>query len=50
MLITHGLLATFDEDNRLLPDGALRIVDDRITKIGTTAQLTARYRGEKTLS
>ena len=49
MLITHGLLATFDEENRLLPDGALRIVDDRITEIGTTAQLTARYRGEKTL-
>jgi putative selenium metabolism protein SsnA len=50
MLIINGMVATFDEHNRLLPDGALYIVDDRIVEIGESAQLAAKYPDEKTLN
>lgn len=49
MLITHGLLATFDEADTLLLDGALRIVGDRITEMGSTTELLARYPDEECL-
>lgn len=50
MLIINGTVATFDEQNRLLPEGALYIVDDRIVEIGESAQLAAKYPDEKTLN
>ena len=43
MLITHGRLATFGSNPRLIQDGALLIEDDRIKAVGTTKALTARY-------
>lgn len=43
MLLIHGTLATFGQDNELIEDGALYIEGDTIVAIGTTAELMARY-------
>jgi putative selenium metabolism protein SsnA len=49
MLIVNGTLATMDEQNRLIPDGALFIEGDRIADVGTSRQLQARYPDQETL-
>lgn len=43
MLITHGQLVTVDRQNRVIPDGALRIVGDRIVDVGLTHDLHRRH-------
>ena len=43
MLIIHARLATLDAAPRLIDDGALYIEEDRISAVGTAAELTARY-------
>jgi putative selenium metabolism protein SsnA len=43
MLITHGKLITWGENNQVLDDYALYIEDDVIHDIGTTRDLTERY-------
>ncbi len=49
MLITHGTLITMDPERPLVSDGALRIAGDRITDIGASAELTARYPSDEVL-
>ena len=43
MLITHGLLITMTEPNRVIPDGAVYIRDGLIADLGTTQELTQKY-------
>jgi len=49
MLILNGTLLTFAEGDRVIPRGALRIVGDRITDVGFSSELSARYPGEEVL-
>jgi putative selenium metabolism protein SsnA len=43
MLITHARLATFGSEPELIDDGALLVQGDRITALGTTADLATRF-------
>jgi putative selenium metabolism protein SsnA len=43
MLITHGLLISMGEPNRVIEDGALYIQDGQIADIGTSQELLRRY-------
>jgi putative selenium metabolism protein SsnA len=43
MLITHGTLITMGSPNRMISDGALYVEDERITDLGPSAELEARY-------
>ncbi|MFL7792068.1 MAG: putative aminohydrolase SsnA [Anaerolineae bacterium] len=45
MMVVHACLATLGDDPQLVRDGALLITDGRITDLGTTAELIARYPG-----
>ena len=49
MLIANGTLVTFGEENELIPNGALLIEGDQIAAVGTTTELTERYRHEEIL-
>ncbi len=49
MLITNATLITWEEENRILPDHALRIEGGRIAEIGPSAALEARYPAEERL-
>ncbi len=49
MLIVNGILATMDDQNQLIPDGALFIEGDRIASVGTSRELAARYADQETL-
>jgi len=49
MLITNGTLITMDPGRPLIADGALRIAGDRITDIGNSAELAARYPHDEAL-
>ena len=43
MLLHHATVITFDEQNRLLPDGAVRISGPVIDAVGESADLLARF-------
>lgn len=43
MLITHARLATLGDEPRIIEDGALLVEDERITALGTTADLATRF-------
>ena len=43
MLIHHATVITFDPQNRILPDGAVRVVGDAIEAVGASADLLARF-------
>jgi putative selenium metabolism protein SsnA len=43
MLITHGLLATMTEPNRIIADGAVLIRNGRIAALGPSAELLRQY-------
>jgi putative selenium metabolism protein SsnA len=43
MLITNGRVVTFGAANEIIENGAVRVVDDRITDVGDTAALRAAY-------
>ena len=49
MLVIHGHLLTFDAESRIVPDGAFRVEGARITAVGSTRELCARYPAEKCL-
>ena len=49
MLITNATLVTWEKENRILSDHALKIDDDRITEIGASAALKTKYPKEETL-
>ena len=46
MLITNGQIVTMDSAYTILQDGAVRIEKDRITDIGTTSSLCAKFPDE----
>lgn len=43
ILIINGIVVTMDPTRRVIEGGAVAITGDRITDIGTTAELTARH-------
>ncbi len=43
ILITNGIVVTMDPSRRVIEDGAVAIIGDRITDIGTTAEIMARH-------
>ena len=47
ILIVGGTVITMDAARRVIDDGAVAIVGDRIAAVGTTAELTARFRPRK---
>lgn len=49
ILITGGAVITMDADRRVLDNGAVAIVADRIVAVGPTAEVTARYRGRQVI-
>lgn len=49
MLVVHGTVVTFGEENRLIPDGAVLIRDDYILDVGPSAELLERYPDEEKL-
>ena len=49
ILITRGTVITMDSSRRVLEDGAVAIVGDRIVAVGSTADLTARYSARETI-
>lgn len=49
MLITHATLVTWEKENRILTDHALKIDGDRITEIGASSLLKAKYPKEEIL-
>jgi putative selenium metabolism protein SsnA len=49
MLILNGTLLTFTPEQPVVPRGALRIQGDRITEVGFTSDLAARYPGDEVL-
>ncbi|HEX4931552.1 MAG TPA: hypothetical protein VFV33_00135 [Gemmatimonadaceae bacterium] len=49
VLITGGAVITMDAQRRVLDDGAIAIVGDRIVAVGPTPEVTARYRGRQVI-
>ena len=43
LLLTHGNIVTVDADRRIIEDGAIAIVDDRIAAVGSTPDLERDY-------
>jgi cytosine/adenosine deaminase-related metal-dependent hydrolase len=50
LLIVHGTLITVDAGRRVIEDGALAVVGERIVAVGSSAELCARYTARKTLN
>lgn len=50
MLITHGTLVTFGDEQRIIEDGALRIENDLITAIGKTNDLVTQWPQDEIIS
>src|SRR5690606_26715340 len=46
ILIRNGIVVTIDDDRRVLEDGAVAIIGDRIAAIGTTDELSAWTAGK----
>jgi 5-methylthioadenosine/S-adenosylhomocysteine deaminase len=49
MLIVHGLLVTFDQNEAIIKDGAIAITGGEISGVGQTAELLARFQARKTI-
>lgn len=49
ILITDGTIVTMDPARRVIDDGAVAIVGNRIAAVGTTAELKARFRPRETI-
>jgi len=49
VLITHGTVITMDPARRVIDDGAVAVVGSRITAVGTTAEVLARFRPRQTI-
>jgi cytosine/adenosine deaminase-related metal-dependent hydrolase len=49
ILITEGTVITMDTDRRVIDDGAIAIVGDRIIAVGTTAELRERFRSRQVI-
>ena len=49
LLITGGSVITVDGANRVIDDGAVAVVGDRIAAVGDTAEVTAHFTSTKTI-
>lgn len=49
ILITDGTVITMDRDRRVMDNGAIAIVGNRIAAVGTTAELRARFRADQVI-
>lgn len=49
ILITHGTVITMDSARRVIDDGAVAIVGDRIVDVGPTSELTAAYHASEVI-
>ena len=49
ILITGGTLITMDPERRVLEDGAVAIVGDRIVAVGPSTEVAARFRAEEVI-
>ena len=49
ILITEGTVITMDPDRRVIDNGAVAIVGDRIVAVGTTAELRERFRSRQAI-
>ena len=50
LLIEHGTVITVDGERRVIEDGAVAVLADRIVAVGATADLQARYRAKQTIN
>ena len=48
-IITHGIIVTVDSVSSLYPDGAIAIDGDEIIAIGTSAEISGKYRSENVI-
>jgi 5-methylthioadenosine/S-adenosylhomocysteine deaminase len=48
-LIAHGTIVTVDPQDRIIPDGAILIHDDRIVAVGPYDEIGPSYGGNKTI-
>ena len=49
LLITGGTVITMDSARRVIDDGAVAIVGDRIAAVGTSAELRDRFRAREVI-
>ncbi len=49
LLITGGTVITMDSARRVIDNGAVAVVGDRIVAVGTTAELTAEFRAAEVI-
>lgn len=49
LIVTNAIVVTVDADRRVLFDAAIAITGDRITEIGPSADIEARYPGAETV-
>lgn len=49
ILIENGLIITVDADRRIIKDGAIAIVGDKIVAVGKTAQLRKEYQAKRVI-
>ena len=49
LMIVGGYVVTVDDENRVLPDGAVAVEGDRILAEGPTEDLTSQYTAERTI-
>lgn len=49
LIVAHGVVIPMDEARRIVEDGALAIVADRIAAVGTSAEILARYEAGETI-
>ncbi len=47
ILITHGLIVTFDQTETIIPDGALAIAGSDIIALGSTENLSAQFQARE---
>lgn len=50
ILIFGGTVVTMDKNRRVIDDGAVAIVGDKIVAVGSRAEILAKYRGRKTIN
>ena len=50
LLIEHGTVITVDGARRVIEDGAVAVLADRIVAVGTTADLQAKYVAKQTIN
>jgi cytosine/adenosine deaminase-related metal-dependent hydrolase len=49
LLVTGGTILTMDDANRVVEDGAVAIVGERIAAVGSSAEVSARFSGTRTI-